>query len=353
MKSTVYAGAANWSAADSKDHRFGLFRLKSGTTSWENITNSGLPDKCEIRAVVVDPRNTNRVFVGTQVGPYVSEDGGDNWTALTLPSDNAVTWSILLHPDDPDIVYAGTQDQGIFRTSNSGKSWDELEVPEPNGLCRMGFPSRTVRMCLDPSNPDEVYAGVEVGGLVRSLDAGETWEDIGGGLLELAKKEHLKSQIGSNTKTEGMMDTHATTISASRPGTLIHATRMGLFRSDDKGETWNEMGIGKHSPLTYARDVQVSVHDPDTLYAALSVAAVSDTGSLYRSKDFGESWSRFDVDVSVESTMMHIGQSAKSPDCVFAGARRGQVFGTEDGGNSWTQMELPGGVQGVYSVACA
>tara|TARA_B100000475_G_scaffold73510_1_gene52670 strand:+ start:20 stop:646 length:627 start_codon:yes stop_codon:yes gene_type:complete len=208
-------------------------------------------------------------------------------------------------------------------------------------------------MCLDPSNPDEVYAGVEVGGLVRSLDAGETWEDIGGGLLELAKQEHLKSQIGSDTKTEGMMDTHATTISASRPGTLIHATRMGLFRSDDKGETWNEMGIGKHSPLTYARDVQVSVHDPDTLYAALSVAAVSDAGSLYRSKDFGESWSRFDDDVSVDSTMMHIGQSAKSPDCIFAGARRGQVFGTEDGGNSWTQMELPGGVQGVYSVACA
>ncbi|MEC7657301.1 MAG: hypothetical protein VX416_13205 [Pseudomonadota bacterium] len=241
MKSTVYTGAANWSAADSRDHRFGLFRLKSGSVDWENITNGGLPEKCEIRAIVVDPKNTDRVYVGTQVGPYVSEDGGDNWTALTLPSDNAVTWSILLHPNDPNVLYAGTQDQGIFRTSNGGKSWDELNVPEPAGLCRMGFPSRTVRMCLDPSNPDEVYAGVEVGGLVRSLDAGETWEDIGGGLLDLAQQEHLKSQIGSDTKTEGMMDTHATTISASRPGTLIHATRMGLFRSDDKGETWTEI----------------------------------------------------------------------------------------------------------------
>jgi photosystem II stability/assembly factor-like uncharacterized protein len=51
--------------------------------------------------------------------------------------------------------------------------------------------------------------------------------------------------------------------------------------------------------------------------------------------------------------MMHIGQSAASPDRVFAGARRGQVFGTEDGGRTWTQMDLPGGVQGVYAVACA
>ena len=45
------------------------------------------------------------------------------------------------------------------------------------------------------------------------------------------------------------------------------------------------MGIGKHSPLTYARDVQVSVHEPETMYAALSVAAASDAGSLYKSTD--------------------------------------------------------------------
>ena len=146
MKSTIYAGAANWAAADSKDHRFGLFRLKAGSSDWENITDGGLPDKCEVRAIVVDPKNTDTVYLGTQAGPYKSEDGGDSWTALSLPSDNAVTWSILLHPTDSGIIYAGTQDQGVFRTSDGGKSWDELDVPEPAGLCRMGFPSRTVRM---------------------------------------------------------------------------------------------------------------------------------------------------------------------------------------------------------------
>ena len=128
---------------------------------------------------------------------------------------------------------------------------------------------------------------------------------------------------------------------------------MGLFCSEDKGETWSEMGIGKHSPLTYARDVQVSVHEPETIYAALSVAAVSDAGSLYKSTDFGQNWSRFDHDVSVDSTMMHIGQSASMSNCVVAGARRGQIFCTEDAGSNWTQMNLPGDVQGIYAVACA
>ncbi len=353
MQSTVYAGAAKWTAAKNKDHQFGLFRLKAGSDDWENLTAGGLPDNCEVRAIVVDPRQTNRLYIGTQVGPYVSENGGDSWKSLPLGSDNAVTWSILLHPTDEKVIYVGTQDQGVFRTTNGGTSWEGLNVPEPAGLCRMGFPSRTVRMCLDPSNPDEVYVGVEVGGLVRSLDGGDTWEDIGRGLMDLAGQDHLRSQIGSDTDTEGMMDTHATTVSAAHPGVVIHATRMGLFRSDDKGETWSEMGIGKHSPLTYARDVQVSVHEPETMYAALSVAAVSDAGSLYKSTDFGETWSRYDHGVSVESTMMHIGQNAKTPDCVVAGARRGQVFCTEDGGDSWTQIDLPGNVQGIYAVACA
>ena len=99
MRSTVYAGAAKWTAVKNKDHQFGLFRLKAGSDDWENLTVGGLPDKCEVRAIVVDPRQTNRVYIGTQVGPYLSKDGGDSWKALPLGSDNAVTWSILLHPD--------------------------------------------------------------------------------------------------------------------------------------------------------------------------------------------------------------------------------------------------------------
>ena len=55
MQSTVYAGAAKWTAAKNKDHQFGLFRLKTGSDDWENLTAGGLPDNCEVRAIVVDP----------------------------------------------------------------------------------------------------------------------------------------------------------------------------------------------------------------------------------------------------------------------------------------------------------
>ncbi|NNE85477.1 MAG: hypothetical protein HKN28_16055, partial [Alphaproteobacteria bacterium] len=103
------------------------------------------------------------------------------------------------------------------------------------------------------------------------------------------------------------------------------ANRMGLFRTDDSGEHWSELGIGRFSPLTYARDVQVSPHDPQRFYAALSIAAVSDAGSLWRSDDGAQTWRRFDSDLPINSTLMIIAQSPAAPARVYCGARAGQV----------------------------
>jgi len=98
--------------------------------------------------------------------------------------------------------------------------------------------------------------------------------------------------------------------------------------------------------------VKVSASEPDTLYAALSVAASSHDGGLYRSRDGGQSWQRFDK-VQVHGTIMSIGLHQRDPAQVYIGARYdGEVFGTQDGGKSWQAMPLPGEVQHIYSVAC-
>jgi hypothetical protein len=65
---------------------------------------------------------------------------------------------------------------------------------------------------------------------------------------------------------------------------------MGLFRSDDRGDHRADLAIRRYSPLTYARDVRVSPRDPRRYYAAFSIAAVSDAGSLWRSDDGAQSW---------------------------------------------------------------
>lgn len=352
MKSYVYAGVAQSFGADTSTPMSGVYRLEIGSDRWESLAG-GLPDKVEARCIVLHPGAPNIVYVGTQAGPYRSTDGGDTWTAMQLPGKERLVWSLVLHPKDPQTIYAGTQGTTIYRSRDGGATWKELSPPAPHGMVKMSFPCRVIRLAIDPNKPDDLYAALEVGGVMHSRDGGDTWEGCNEDLLHQAEQPRLKSKIVSDTETEGMMDSHALAISPALPGTVFLANRMGLFRTDDSGRHWKELNIGRFSPLTYARDVTVSPHDPKTMYAALSIAAVSDAGSLYRSRDLGESWQRFDHDVSIESTLMIVAPSVSNPDRVWCAARRGQVFGTEDGGKTWQQHQLPGGVQGVYALAAA
>ena len=156
----------------------------------------------------------------------------------------------------------------------------------------------------------------------------------------------------SDTTAEGMLDGHAVTINAADPDSPVVALRMGLFRTRDGGKSWQDMEVGRFSPTTYGRDVNASPTEPNTLYAALSVAAASHDGGLYRSADGGESWQRFDK-VQVHGTIMSIGLHHSDPAQVYIGARYdGEVFGTKDAGKTWQAMPLPGEVQHIYSVAC-
>ena len=350
MANYVYAGAAPWIAASRVSRTGGLYRLDTAQQRWERLS-TGLPEDVEARCIAVEPGSPDIVYVGTQAGPFRSTDAGESWSQLKLPGKEQLVWSMLLNPKDPRTIYVGTQGTTMYRSADGGASWTELTPPEPKGMVKMGFPCRVIRLAFDPSNARRIYAGIEVGGVLRSCDGGDTWESCSEGLLAFTREPRLKSRIGSDTETEGMMDSHALAVSSAEPDTVFLANRMGLFRSDDRGARWREIGIGRFSPLTYARDVKVSQHDPRTLYAALSVAAVSDEGSLYRSRDLGETWQRFDRDVAMQSTLMIIAESPANPQRIYCATRKGQLFGTEDGGKRWSEYQLPDGVEGVYGLA--
>ncbi len=351
MTQYVYAGAGRWTSANPDDQPGGLMRAEVGGGEWEMLSQ-GLPAKAEVRSILIHPDDPQIVYAGTHDGPYRSSNQGESWDKLDFPDPAMVVWSMIFHPENPQIIYLGTGPAAIYRSDNGGDSWKRLSIVETCGTVDMGFPMRVIRMTIDPSQPNHIYAGLEVGGVIRSTDGGETWADCSEDLLRLASMDHLKSQIGSDTDTEGMMDSHAITVSPAKPGTVILATRMGLFRSPDQGDTWGDMEVGRYSPLTYARDVQVSPQDPNVLYAALSPAARSEDGSLYRSDNLGESWTRFDHDVTPESTMMTIALNRQDDQVVYCATRGGQVFGTCDGGTSWQETPLPEGLQDIYTLAC-
>ena len=87
-------------------------------------------------------------------------------------------------------------------------------------------------------------------------------------------------------------------------------------------------------------------------YAALSKAAFSTAGSLYRSDDIAQTWKRIDHDVEADSTIMSLSAHPTNPGGLYSVTRMGQVIGTEDSGETWQDHPLPAGVHDVYAVAC-
>jgi photosystem II stability/assembly factor-like uncharacterized protein len=344
--SHVYVGVAR----SSPTMLGGVFRRTVGDDRWERL-GTGLREPAQVQAITVHPTDSNVVYLATHDGPYRSTDRGASWTRLDFPEGFQV-WSIGVHPRDPRILYVGTSPVGVFRSDDGGTSWRRQTVNQPERVRMKSFTCRVMRFAIDPSHPQEVYAALEVGGAMRTLDGGEHWEDCSADLLKLAEQPQLKSRIDSDTDLEGMLDGHALAVSAAQPGAVVLAVRMGLFRSADRGASWEDMQVGRFSPLTYGRDVRVSPHDPRVLFACLSPAARSQDGSLYRSRDLGQTWQRFDHGLTPRSTMMAVALHPRDPDQVHCATRHGQVFGTEDGGRTWREHPLPEGVKDVYAIAC-
>jgi photosystem II stability/assembly factor-like uncharacterized protein len=347
----IFAGAGHWTPKSGERFRGGLFRTVAGDGEWQAVT-SGLPENVEARAFAVHPQDSDVIYAGTQDGPYRSTDGGFRWERLGFPDRGAVVWSLAFHPTRPKVMYAGTAPVALYRSEDGGDTWKKLRGARSPEHCNMGagFPTRTTRIAIDAARPDDVYAALEVSGMIASRDGGETWADLSAPLIKLSEQPHLKSRIGSDIDSEGMLDSHAVAVTG---GHVFLAVRMGLFQSDDRGASWRDMEIGRFSPLVYCRDVIVSPQDPQVMYACLSPGARSTDGSLYRSDDVGQSWKRFDHGVKANATMMKVSAHPADPAKVYCVSRCGQVFGTEDAGASWREYRLPTGVQDVYAVACA
>ncbi|HYC64432.1 MAG TPA: hypothetical protein VEC14_06855 [Reyranellaceae bacterium] len=344
--SNVYAGVAGYFGKPDHPGKVGVFVRDANGGEWKHALGS-----VQAFTVFVHPNNPETVFAGTNDGVWRSTDRGATFKRTDFP-DKAQVWCFMVDSRDPKRMLAGASPIDVYRSEDGGQSWRKLASPNMPAHCTGPFASRVMRFAQHPKRPNEIFAALEINGVMHSQDGGETWRDCSEGLIKLAERPHLKSKIVSDTHAEGMLDGHAVTISPADPDAAIVALRMGLFRTTDKGKTWQDMEMKRFSPITYGRDVKAAPSQPSTLYCALSVAAASHDGALFRSTDGGQNWNRFDK-VQVHGTIMSIGLHQSDPDQVYLGARYdGEIFGTRDGGRTWQAMPLPAEVQHIYSVAC-
>jgi photosystem II stability/assembly factor-like uncharacterized protein len=313
----------------------GLYRHAADDGEWQNLAQ-GLPPNPQVRALLMHPHNPALLYAGTDQGPYRSDDRGEHWEALDAPPGGTDVWALAFHPHDPNIIYAGYEPCAIYRSEDGGAHWKKMNTEKvvfPHITTYMPpLGKRVIGITTDPSDPQDMYAAIEVGGLLASRDGGESWESITDGLY-----------VRNNT-----VDLHGVQVSPAAPGTVYIITQVAMFRSRHRGQHWEHVQIDEMFPGgSYCRGLLVAPDDPTTMYLAAGAGGggapkgTQEAGALFRSRDIGETWERVDIGDTPPSRMAQIAIDRAHPSHIYCCAMHGQVYGSHDGGGTWQKSQLP------------
>src|SRR3712207_3002851 len=202
------------------------------------------------QSLAVDPEVPEVVYVGTSDdGLFKSSDGGRSWERLSDVSHPRVT-AVAISPAD-GALYAGTEPSSLFVSRDGGGSWLELEgLKNLPSAPTWSFPPRPwtshVRsIALSFEDPDLIVAGIELGGVVRSKDGGESWQD---------------------QRPGAYADCHTLVAHTAAPNTVYEAAGDGFAESEDFGESWAAADAGlKHR---YVWGLAADRDDPHLLYVS-------------------------------------------------------------------------------------
>ena len=203
----------------------------------ERSVVSGLHD-CIV--VAPGPDNGETFFAGTDKGQYKSIDGGRNWQLKGL--EQYKIFSLAFHPSDPKTIYAGTEPALLFRSSDGGETWTELDgVRKLPGRSKWCYPAppyiaHIKGIAIHPEDPEVMYCSIEEGGVIQSLDAGESWRYVSKGEAETFRPVSRVTGV--------YQDCHVVRISPHDPDSLFLTTGDGLYRSDDCGKSWRRIDRG-------------------------------------------------------------------------------------------------------------
>lgn len=298
--------------------------LDSGEGSWHvNLALSGLPTQC----VAVNPARTTEVYCGTfGEGLWRSDDGGRSWSQVGDGIDHQEITAAAVAPDGT--VWAGTEPSAIFRSEERGRSFAALPaLQQLPSAPTWSFPPRPwtshVRSILpDPTEAERVFAGIELGGVMRSLDRGETWEDRKGGSQD---------------------DAHMLRAHPLAPGRVYEAAGGGYAESYDGGDTWQRWDDG----LTYRYiwGLAILPGDPDVTVISASPGPREAHGRgpahLYRRVGDG-SWQEVGDGLPARGDTGAYVLAANPAElgALYAMTRRGEMYRSPDGGATWQRQSV-------------
>lgn len=302
--------------------------------SWDVLT--GLEGQA-IQCVAADPLDPDRAFAGSlDNGVFRTRDGGRHWDTVGAGLPHARVMSLAVSHCDHDggqpVVYAGTEPSELFKSSDDGATWRSFPaLPELPSAPTWSFPPRPwtshVRwIALHHDDPLMIFAGIELGGVMRSTDGGITWED---------------------RKPGSYHDCHAIQTHANAPGRVYEAAGGGVAFSYDCGKTWSKVddGMDRH----YVWGLAVDPADPDLWYVSATYSAREahrsngdSRAKLFRKR--GEAAWEALSDETLPYMPYALLTPRERPGALLAGMQDGAILASDDAGESWRSLDvaLPG-----------
>jgi hypothetical protein len=275
----------------------------------------------------------NKFLLDGAIGNYEGYDGTpQGWEFKRV-------WHLETSLSDPDCIYAGAEDASLFRSTDGGQNWQEFRGLRGQSSAQRWQPGRT-GMCLhtillDPSNARRLFAAVMAAGVFRTDDAGETWHAINRG---------LKSQYIPDPNAEVGHCVHSITMHRSRPRVLFMQKHWDVMRSDNAGDSWQE--VSGNLPSDFGFAIAVHAHEPETIYV-IPIKSESEHFPpdaklrVYRSRTGGYEWEPLTKGLPQNDCYVNVLRGAMGVDSldecgIYFGTTGGEVYASSDAGDSWT-----------------
>lgn len=288
------------------------------------------------RCLAVDPKDPDTVYVGTSdEGLFKSSDGGRTWERLSGVAHPRVT-AVAVSPVD-GALYAGTEPSSLFVSRDGGETWRELEgLKNLPSAPTWSFPPRPwtshVRaIAPSPEDADLVVVGIELGGVVRSFDGGETWQD---------------------QRPGAYADCHSLATHAATSNVVYEAAGGGFAESEDFGESWVAADAGINQ--RYVWGLAVDRDDPNLLYVSAATGPGKAHGSGFSDAAI---YRRQSEDARWEPVLEHLPEfpyalvaDPETPGAIYAGLGDGGILYSGDAGESWDELARAPGLDALAAV---
>jgi hypothetical protein len=243
--------------------------------------------------------------------------------------------------DKPGVLYAGVEPAALFISFDRGETWQLNETLFDHPPREDWFPGAG-GLCLhtiipDPADSERIYVAISTGGCYRTDDGGKTWNPF---------NKNVRADFLPDKLPEYGQCVHKMAVHPARPDVLFQQNHCGVYRSDNRGNDWVDIGDGK-LPSRFGFPIAVHPHDPEIIYLVLEESdeyrlSVDGSFAVWRSKDSGGSWERLTQGLPDRAHLVVLREAMATDQLqeagLYIGTSTGQVFASSNSGDSWEKI---------------